>query len=257
MGEYDLTYGSPSAADSVSFLAARGIEIPVDYDPDYYQKFKKVTWGHVAAVDWATALRVYAPSATTFNVAAGKYLFRGEVKTYAPSTDVDPTDSDTTYVWLKTDNTIDSGIDGSGWPATEHIPLAELDVDSDGVITAIRDLRGQSFMEYNGVGSTRVFTAALTAGSTVQVHNANAPFKYRVLDAWSVARSADAGTWKLTDGTNDITDAVAVTATDKTIDRAGTIDDAYYEIAADGSLSVVGDGSLADVEVYVLVMRIV
>lgn len=257
MSEYDLTYGAPSATDCVSFLAARGIELVVEYDPNHYESIKKTVWGHVAAVDWATGLRVYAPSATTFNVAAGEYLFRGELKTYSPSTAVDPTDNDTTYVWLKPDNTIDSGIDGSGWPATEHIPLAEVDVDSDGVITAVRDLRGRSFMEYNGVGTTRVFTAALTAGSTVQVHNADAPFAYRILDAWSVARSADAGTWKLTDGTNDITDAVAVTATDKIIDRAGTIDDAYHEIAADGSLSVVGDGSLADVEVYILAMKVV
>jgi len=54
----------------------------------------------------------------------------------------------------------------------------------------------------------------------------------------------------------DITDAVTVTGTDKTIDRAGTIDDAYYEIAASGSLSVVGDGANADVEVYVLCVRV-
>jgi hypothetical protein len=78
----------------------------------------------------------------------------------------------------------------------------------------------------------------------------------RILDAWSVARSADGGTWKVTDGTNDIIPAVTVTGTDKTINRAALIDDAYYEIAASGSLSVVGDGSLADVEVTILAMRV-
>ena len=101
-----------------------------------------------------------------------------------------------------------------------------------------------------------ILKTALTAGSTVAIFSSNAPFKFRVLDAWSVAKSTDAGTVKITDGTDDITDAWAVTATDKTINRAGTIDDAKYEIAAAGSLSVVGDGSLADVEVYVSCIRV-
>ena len=105
-------------------------------------------------------------------------------------------------------------------------------------------------------GVSFILTATLAAGNTVGIHNANAPFKYRIIDAWSVAKSADAGTWKITDGTNDITDAVAVTATDKTVNRAGTIDDAYYEIASSGSLSVVGDGSLADVDVYIKCIRV-
>jgi hypothetical protein len=105
-------------------------------------------------------------------------------------------------------------------------------------------------------GVTVLFRATLTAGSTVAVHSSAAPFAYRVLDAWSVALGTDEGTWKITDGTNDITDAVAVSATDKTINRAGTIDNTYHEIAASGSLSVVGDGSLADVEVYILAVRV-
>lgn len=61
---------------------------------------------------------------------------------------MDPTDNDTTYIWLKPDNTIGSDIDGSGWPTTEHVKLAEIDVDSDGNITEIRDLRGRNFLQY-------------------------------------------------------------------------------------------------------------
>ncbi len=49
---------------------------------------------------------------------------------------------------------------------------------------------------------------------------------------------------------------MTVTAVDKTIDRVGTIDDAYHDIAAGGSLTVVGDGANADVEVYILCMRV-
>jgi len=59
-----------------------------------------------------------------------------------------------------------------------------------------------------------------------------------------------------TDNTNDITNTVTVTGTDKTINRAGTIDDSKYEIAANGSLSVVGDGANADVEVYIQAIRV-
>ena len=265
----EMVRGYPSEADIITFLAARGIEIPtLDY-VNFYGEFKQFMWGVINAVDFAAALGVYAASATTFNVRAGSYLYKGTVKTYAAGTAVDPTDNDTTYVWLENDNSIDSGINGDDWPSTEHVKLAEIDVDSDGVITAIRDLRGQSMLsviggldgtDFANVGSNGggavIFKATLAAGSEVQIHNADAPYKYEVIDAWSIAKSTDAGTWKLTDGTNDITDAVAVTATDKTINRAGTIDDSKSQIAESGSLSAVGDGSLADVDIYVMAVRV-
>jgi len=352
--ESQMTGGYPAEADIDAFLAERGLELLTETNPNFIAEFKQFVYGLINANDWANALGVYCPSTTTFNVRGGKYLYKGEVKTYTPSTAVDPTDNDTMYIWLASDNTIDSGIDGAGWPADEHIKLAEIDVDSDGIITEIRDLRGQSFMQYlanyvteggtsvevlpvhwdsetpadndevripiyaendndekieyarlvvkltdvsNGsedaeislskmiagvltslgelVGTTAsqlsgravanigingglsfILTATLAAGNTVQIHNSNAPFKYRILDAWSVAKSADGGTWKLTNGSNDITNAVTVTGTDKTINRAGTIDDTYNEIAANGSLSAVGDGANADCDVYVLCVRV-
>ena len=352
--ESQMTGGYPAEADIDAFLAERGLELVTETNPNFIAEFKQFIYGLINAFDWANVLGVYCPSTTTFNVRGGKYLYKGQVKTYTPSDAVDPIDNDTTYIWLAGDNTIDSGIDGDGWPADEHIKLAEIDVDSDGIITEIRDLRGQSFMQYLAsyvteggtsvevlpvhwdsatpadndevripiyaendasekieyarlvvkltdvsdgaeaaevtlskmiagsltslgelVGTTAsqlsgkaaanigasgglsfVLTATLTAGNIVQIHNSNAPFKYRIIDAWSIAKSADGGTWKLTDGTNDITDVVTVTGTDKTIDKAGTIDDAYNEIAANGSLSAVGDGANADCDVYVLCVRV-
>lgn len=351
----DLGYPTTTVIDA--FLGALGVEQPAEYTQDWYDELKRAWWSVCQLTAWGSGLRVYAASDTTINVTAGTYLFRGQVKTFSPGSAIDPTDNDTTYVWLTAANAIDSGIDGDGWPATEHIRLAEVTVDSDGNITNITDLRGRSFYSYAGshvygdgasaevmgvewesasaadsdamtiglyarndaatperieygrititlddvsdgseaasisfsvmvggamtgqgefVGTLSanatgesaavqanatgglpvIFRATLTAGSTVQVHNSDAPYAYRVLDAWSVATSADGGTWKLTDGSNDITDAVAVTATDKTIDRAGTIDDDYHAIAASGSLSVVGDGANADVEVYILAVRV-
>lgn len=265
-----MTNGYPAEADIVGYLADLGIEIPTENVSDYYGQFRQFVYGIADAGRWALSLGVYCPSATTFNVRGGDYMFIGTLKEYTPGDAIDPTDNDTTYVWIDDNNTVDSGVDGDGWPGTEHIKLAEIVVDSDGVITAVTDRRGQAFLQYlsnyitgsnianvssNG-GLSVIFTATLTAGSTVAVHNVNAPFKYRIVDAWSIATSADGGTWKITDGTHDISNTVTVTGTDKTINRAGTLDDAYNEIAADGSLSVVGDGANADCQVYVLAVRV-
>jgi len=143
-----MSGGYPAEVDIDSFLNSRGFELITENNPNFIQEFKQFFFGLLNALDWAGALSVYCPSPTTFNVRGGKYLFAGEVKTYTPGSAVDPTDNDTTYIWLKPDNTISSGIDGNDWPDTKHVKLAEIDVDSDGKITAIRDLRGQTFLEY-------------------------------------------------------------------------------------------------------------
>jgi hypothetical protein len=265
----EMNNGYPTIADIDDILAAAGIEIMTENNPMWYDELKQTIWGLLNAANWALSLGVYCPSSATFNVRGGKYLWKETVKTYTPSTAVDPTNNDTTYIWMDDANTIGSAIDGTGWPTTAHIKLAEIDVDSGGVITAIRDLRGETFLHKVGdltgshvanIGANGgvpfILPAAIVAGSTVVIHNANAPFKYRVIKAWSIATTADGGTWQVKNGANAITDAVAVTATDKAIDSAGTIDDAYHEVAAAGSLSVVGDGSLADAIVYIECVRV-
>ena len=92
---------------------------------------------------------------------------------------------------------------------------------------------------------------AIAGAATTNIFNANAPRKFQVIDAWSVNTSADGGTWKLTDGTSDIMDAVTTAAQDKDIDRAVMIDDANYEIAASGTLAVVSTGASLACIVYV------
>lgn len=143
-----MSGGYPAEADIDQFLSDRGFELVTENNPNFLLEFKKYLWGLLNALDWAGALGVYCPSPTTFNVRGGKYLFAGVVKAYTPGSAVNPTDNDTTYIWLKPDNTIGSGIDGNGWPSTEHIKLAEIDVNSGGTITDVRDLRGQTFLEY-------------------------------------------------------------------------------------------------------------
>ena len=157
-----MTGGYPAEADIDSYFAARGLELITENNDNFIQEYKQYIYGILLALDWAAVLGVYCPSTTTFNVRGGKYLFNGTVKTYAPGAAVNPTDNDTTYIWIKSDNTIDSAIDGTGWPSTEHIKLAEIDVDSDGIITAVRDLRGQTFLNYGSKKNVEAHTSGDT-----------------------------------------------------------------------------------------------
>jgi len=260
--------GYPAEADILAFLNGLGIEEITENNPNYIDESRQQLWAMLNAVRFAMVLGVYCPSATTFNVRSGDYRFAGELKSFTAGAAIDPVDNDTTYIWMASNNTIGSDIDGNGWPSADHIKLAEIDVDADGVITDVRDLRGKGLLQHTassyslanfseaGGAVPFILKATITAGATVAVHNADAPFKYRVIDAWSVSTSADGGTWKITDGTNDITDTVTVAASDKDIDRASQIDDAYHEIAAAGSLSVLGDGSTLDAEVYIKCLRV-
>ena len=164
--------GYPAEADIDQFLSDRGFELITENNPNFTLEYKKFVYGMLLAGDWVGVLGVYCPSATTFNVRGGLYLFKGQVKTYTPGSAVDPTDNDTTYIWLKPDNTIGSAIDGTGWPSTEHIKLAEIDVDSDGNITAVRDLRGQTFLNYHRKKRIEAHTAnnTLTADESDIIH---------------------------------------------------------------------------------------
>jgi hypothetical protein len=145
-----MTGGYPLEADIDTYLSDRGLELVTENNPNFIAEFKQFIWGLLNALDWAGALGVYCPSATTFNVRAGEYLYKGQIKTYTPGSDVNPTDNDTTYIWLTASNTIGSAIDGTGWPSSEHVKLAEIDVDASGNITEIRDLRGRTFLQYPG-----------------------------------------------------------------------------------------------------------
>lgn len=98
-------------------------------------------------------------------------------------------------------------------------------------------------MVSSNVATPIVITKAITTGAaSVKIFNANAPFKFEILDVIVQPRGASTnGTMKVTDGTSDITNAMTC-AVDKTIARAGTIDDAKSTIAAGGTLEVVCAG---------------
>jgi len=64
-----------------------------------------------------------------------------------------------------------------------------------------------------------------------------------ILDVIVQARATNtSGTAKLTDGTNDITDAIDM-ETDTAIARAGTIDDGYSKLSKGDTLLVVSNGA--------------
>ncbi len=79
----------------------------------------------------------------------------------------------------------------------------------------------------------------IAATGTIKVFESDAPFKFQVVDFHIICTDNVAGTVKLTDGTSDITDALTHGTTDKAKVGVGTIDDAKYEIAKNGSLNIV------------------
>ena len=108
-----------------------------------------------------------------------------------------------------------------------------------------------------------VITIPIAGGAAAAV-NFTVPEKIRVLDAWAVHTG---GTGEATDtltvgnAANAITDALDWSGADKAVVRAGTIDDAYHEIARGGTLRVttVDSDSGADVGagiVYVLAVKV-
>ena len=151
-----MTGGYPPEADIETFLATLGIEIVDENNNNFMAQYKQFVYGLINAFRWAASLGVWLPSSSTFNVRDGKYNWRGTVKTYTAAGVVNPTDNDTTYIWMKPDNTIGSGIDGSGWPSYGHIKLAEIVVDSDGDITDITDLRGESLLQHANYGTAEI-----------------------------------------------------------------------------------------------------
>ena len=105
-------------------------------------------------------------------------------------------------------------------------------------------------------------TTSAGTSNTDSFYSSDAPFKFRILDAWLVlteAGASDSEDFKLSDGTTDITDTLDVSSgADKSINRWTTIDDSVYEISQGGSLDLVKTATTAVIsaEVYILCARI-
>lgn len=89
-------------------------------------------------------------------------------------------------------------------------------------------------------GLTLIYSIAVPAGTTGNI-DVTVTHKVRVYDVSLVKRSAaggGAGTITVGNGANPITDAISINIADKTVAVAATIDDAYRDIAAGGTLRV-------------------
>jgi len=101
-----------------------------------------------------------------------------------------------------------------------------------------------------------------TAGGATANTDVTVTHKIRVIDAWVVNTGlGTAGdTIQIFNGANNITDAIDINNADQTIGRATTIDDAYHEVAASGTLRVTEtDGGGTDSPstiVYVSAIRV-
>lgn len=102
-------------------------------------------------------------------------------------------------------------------------------------------------------GVAVVLASEGSTAATVSIENLPA---CRVLDCWAVMVGAGdtSDTFKITDGTNDISDTVDVSsAGDTDVVRVGEIDDAYRDITEGGTIAV-ARASAAACDVYVLVV---
>ncbi len=98
----------------------------------------------------------------------------------------------------------------------------------------------------------RILATTLTGDVDVVVDE-----KIRVVDVWAVATAAGGASDTITvkNGATAITNALDLNVSDKTVVRAGTIDDAQHEIDAAGTLRVTG-ASGANAQVYVSAIRV-
>lgn len=102
-----------------------------------------------------------------------------------------------------------------------------------------------------------VIPYALTnQAAAVSIFTSNAPFKFQIIKAWSISTSADGGTWKLDNGSSDITNAVTVATSADDFDEPTDYTIANGIIAANGSLRIVPDGAgLLDAQIYIMCLR--
>ncbi|MBN1765248.1 MAG: hypothetical protein JW860_08330 [Sedimentisphaerales bacterium] len=263
----------PSDSSILNLVAEEetGVEYIETGRAPYYLEFRRLLYRLLLATRRVNDLRVFDEGGLSVGVKAGAFRDGDQLREYPGSSGHTLAD-DKASIYLYLDAGGDLVLDEyTSFPdaGINHIRLAQV-TTSAGDITEIIDCRGQHL--WNALGGTIyggscrnytsqggvsfIFQATVSAGETVVIHNSNAPFKYRVLDAWSVANGVNGGSWKLDDGANDITVPVTLTLADKAVDRTGSLDNDYAGIEKDGSLRVVGDGASADCDVYVLCMRV-
>ena len=114
----------------------------------------------------------------------------------------------------------------------------------------------------NATGGIQLLFRIDTAGGATANTDVTMTHKVRVIDAWVVNRAAGTAgdTITVSNTASAITDAIDISPGDKTIARAGEIDDANHEIAASGVLRITetdgGGNDSPATTVYVLAVKV-
>jgi hypothetical protein len=144
---------------------------------------------------------------------------------------------------------------GSSTPST----LTNKTISADS--NTITDIGGAEIEDIAGTNATYsvpiTIVAVNSGAATTTIFDSNAPFKFRVIDAWAVStKGGNSGTWNVNDGTDPIVSAVAYGTGDTDIARAAEIDDAKHEIAASGSLKIANSETADTGIIYVQILKI-
>ncbi len=106
-------------------------------------------------------------------------------------------------------------------------------------------------------GNVLAFNITTGATTGLEIFKQNAPFKFEVVDVVIQPRGDSTnGTMKVTNGANDITDAMVVAA-DKTMVKAASIDDTYSTIEKGQTLEVVCAGDTVASTIGLVLITIV
>ncbi len=151
-----------------------------------------------------------------------------------------------------------SGAVGSTQLAAGGVTEAKLQPGAAGA--GITGLATKFVADANVIGGIPVIHRINIAAGAVGNTDVTLTHKTHVMDAWLVLKGAGVATTTLQvkNGTNAITDAMAASGSDQALVRAASINDAYNEIAAGGTLRVTSatGASQPDAVVYVLGFRV-
>ena len=133
-------------------------------------------------------------------------------------------------------------------------------IDADGSGNAISNINADETDAYAGTNGTYGIPFVITAvngGSADVTVIATTSFKMRILDAWSISsKASNSGTWKLTDGTNDIISTVSYGTSDNDVARVDSADATYYDVAGAGTLHLINSESTDTSVVHILAVRV-
>lgn len=136
--------------------------------------------------------------------------------------------------------------------------LTNKTIDADGTGNVISNINGDELDPVAGTTGTYgipVVIPIVNSGSgDINVFAGNVPFKCQVIDAWAIATKGCSGSWKLNDGTADITTNVAY-GVDTTVSRMAILDDSKMLLSGE-PLHLISSDATDTAIVYVSVLRI-